>query len=1018
MLSRLYWICLVLGVLLVSACGGGNHPNPGGSSATPAVTTKTLSLQATLVDASGTNTNSLLVGQQGRVNVIASVRTVVTQDGRTTSDTTAPAPNVIVTITTGGGGQMNPSNGSVLTDADGKATATFMPSETTGAYTINATATLTGTGNATSAVNYQVRRDVEPKVTLRILDAQGREAVSIRAGEVIRIQAFVEDVVVQQTAAGTVKSTAAKGNIPVRFSSDGGLFDPSLASALTNSAGIAEVRFLPNITPGVFSMTATAEITAQNRPSATRIYQIVIPRLVIGSGSPFVKDVLALQSQTVRPGEPTQVTGEVRTEDGALFTLPVEVTFRSTCSANGGAQLLSPTMSADGKFRSTYQAGTGCSGRDEITAEANYPGQAFAAQARAQIEVLAPEPTAISYARATATLIALRGRGTATLPEHTTVTFRVTNPQGIPTPGAAVRFSLSAEGGGRSIATTNVVTDANGEAQARVSSGTAAGTFRVIATLVVANQSSQSEGIVVSTGTPDQNSFSLSVSTFNIEGNNIDGVGTTLTIRAADYYNNPPADGTRAFFTTEGGVVQPHCELVNGVCSVRLSSQNPRPANGRVSVLVTAAGDETFVDLNGNGEWNEGEPYEDLGEAFRDDNENGVWNPGEPFLDRNGNGTRDGGNNRYDGALCPGVGGCVGLSTVDVRQQAVIVFSTSQALVSFSPSQISVDELTPRTVVVSVSDANGNLPAAGSKIEFNVTNGKLLSEDTSFTVGNSNAPGPLTYALLIVGDGTPSTGVINATVTSPSGVVTMRQATITDINICATLPAPLPPGCSGGGSAEVGEITVSPAQFNVIANDSNRLAAVQVGVFAVGDPRRPFSGVVPSVTCSAQGASGITIGVPATIEPTSSTGTTTIGFRISATEIPQGEVTCNVQAGSKAAAVRFTATALAISNVALTPASHQVLPNMAGTALVSQFAAYAATTGGVQVPVGGVTPLVICAQGTASGFSVNGPVTVAPTSDQGISVVTFTVTSTGAPTGTASCTVSAQGKSVTATFAP
>src|SRR3546814_11557627 len=64
--------------------------------------------------------------------------------------------------------------------------------------------------------------------------------------------------------------------------------------------------------------------------------------------------------------------------------------------------------------------------------------------------------------------------------------------------------------------------------------------------------SSQSEQLVVTTGLPDQNSFSLSATKLAINGN-CDGASTTLNIRAADRYNNPVPAGTAISFTPEGG---------------------------------------------------------------------------------------------------------------------------------------------------------------------------------------------------------------------------------------------------------------------------------------------------------------------------------------------------------------------------------------------------------------------------------------------------------------------------------
>jgi hypothetical protein len=46
-----------------------------------------------------------------------------------------------------------------------------------------------------------------------------------------------------------------------------------------------------------------------------------------------------------------------------------------------------------------------------------------------------------------------------------------------------------------------------------------------------------------------------------------------------------------------------------------------------------ANGEESLVDLNGNGVYDPGEPFIDMGEPCVDVNENGQWDPGEPFFD-------------------------------------------------------------------------------------------------------------------------------------------------------------------------------------------------------------------------------------------------------------------------------------------------------------------------------------------------------------------------------------------------
>ncbi|MGA8890245.1 MAG: Ig-like domain-containing protein [Anaeromyxobacteraceae bacterium] len=69
-------------------------------------------------------------------------------------------------------------------------------------------------------------------------------------------------------------------------------------------------------------------------------------------------------------------------------------------------------------------------------------------------------------------------------------------------------------------------------------------------------------------------------------------------------------------------------------------THNPR--DGLVTVIAVVNGEEGFVDRNGNGSYDPGEPYIDMGEPYIDANDNGVYDPGEFFVDVNGNGRHDG----------------------------------------------------------------------------------------------------------------------------------------------------------------------------------------------------------------------------------------------------------------------------------------------------------------------------------------------------------------------------------------
>ena len=99
---------------------------------------------------------------------------------------------------------------------------------------------------------------------------------------------------------------------------------------------------------------------------------------------------------------------------------------------------------------------------------------------------------------------------------------------------------------------TTVTTDAEGIAQAVVLAGNVATSVRVFMVLEVdgVDVTTVSDKLVVTTGLPDQNSFSLSVEIdgadggHNNTGGSFDGIEITNTIRMADKFNNPVPNGT------------------------------------------------------------------------------------------------------------------------------------------------------------------------------------------------------------------------------------------------------------------------------------------------------------------------------------------------------------------------------------------------------------------------------------------------------------------------------------------
>lgn len=1006
------WIaCIVFLLIALVGCGSPS----GGSGGTTPSTTRTLLLGLTLTDSAGGAITRLEVGSTARIQITASVRTVVANGDRVSSDTTVPAGNLIVQLASDGA-SFEPSTGRVLTDAQGAASATLVAGTSSGAQTLTATTSLDAL-TASRSVNYEIVRSAVPRVGVRLIDAGGRDTNTLRSGDLVTVAALVEDVLFVSGSSGAVVSRTPRAGVAVNFSSDGGLFDPAAASGLTDNAGVARVRFQAGNVAGAFSMGASAAAGGATALSSSSAFQISAARLQLGSGNPFVAGRLASSSPDARAGEAVVISAEVRSEDGLVYALPVDVSFSSACASAGSAQLPASARSSGGRVSVAYTPLAGCNGQDRISAVALQPGQSLGADASLILSVLPPEPAAIRYVDADTLQLGLVGRSTVQRPDRSAVRFRVSNASGIPVAGARVRFSLSSAAGGLGLISSSALTDANGVATATVLSGTRSTSFRVIASLDAPAVSAQSDSLLVSSGTPDQKSLSLAVQTFNIEGFNVDGITSTLTLRAADFFNNPIIDGSQAFVTVEGGSVTSACTFTAGQCSVQVTSQNPRPANGRVSVLATVPGDESFTDRNGNGQYDAGEPFDDLGEAFLDSSEDGLHQVGEPFSDRNGNGQRDLANGIYDGILCGDVGGCQRTSGVDVRASAVLVFSTSAVNISLSPSSLTLDELSPRTVSVSISDLNGNLPPAGSTVQVTANNGTLLTSP-AVTVGNSNARGPLQFDLQLIGDGEPSSGFLNVTLTTPLQVSTSRQASIIDESACDTSPAPLPPGCEGG-DAVVGEISVTPDRFTVQQNDANRQANVSVGIFAgTGATRRPFRDITPSVLCTpGEGAADFVITPPASITPTDLNGATALNFRIDAGPLARGDVVCAVRAGEQLAEVRFTAATLTVSQVVIAPNSFSIGPDLVGAPLTPQVAVFADAGGGTVVPVINATPVVgACSNVGVSGFFISSPTQIAATNVSGVSTLNFVANSTATPLGTWSCPVSVGGVQSTVTF--
>lgn len=690
-----------------------------------------------------------------------------------------PVANALITFTTDTRfGQLSPASGTTLTDASGVASIFLSSAGTAGAATLSAQANIAGKALTVSR-NYAVGATTT---------SSGNTSTTSNLALTLSNAFVSHGAPISATATLRDSSGAGVPGVVVTFATDNayGTLNPPLGTALTDDAGKASVTLAAAgpIAAGAATLSARAEIGGQTFEVA-RAYSVGATAISLSSPRFGVDALSAFGSTSV----------EVTASSAGIPLANQTITFTSRCASTGTAALSSSARTdSQGIATASYQD-RGCAGTDTVTA--SFSGMATSTSL---LPVQAPAAGSVQFLGASPSAITLRGAGGAGRQESAVVRFRVVDVANNPLGGRRVAFGLSTSVGGISLSSGEAISDAvSGEAQVTVSAGTVATPVRVTATTTGsggASLTTQSDLLSISVGLPDQDSMSLSVGTFNIDGADYDGVLTGITVRLGDVFNNPVPDGTAVNFITEGGMIgelldpqRPtgRCLTVNAECSVVLRSQNPRPADGRITIVAYAIGEESFTDANGNGRSDAGE-FNNVGEVFRDDNFNGVKDAGEMFIDFNGNGVFDdaSGDSAYNGSMCASA--CSAQRSLHVWRQTEVTFSGSGATILISP--LDGTDLGGSAGVgkvldfdIAVTDRNGNPMPAGSTVKVTASNGDLLlpgrTDDVegerivSFVVPNSASPtaGVFRVQLRNDGDATPN-GSLNVWVTSPQNIVT------------------------------------------------------------------------------------------------------------------------------------------------------------------------------------------------------------------------------------------------------
>lgn len=485
-------------------------------------------------------------------------------------------------------------------------------------------------------------------------------------------------------------------------------------------------------------------------------------------------------------GSTAQITATLAyLEDGVyiLYDDQVDIAFSTECRT---AVVEETVTTQNGSASTTYRA-DGCSGgRDIVTATVTIAGEELTAEVEISLEI--PATGSISFVSADPTVIALKGIADENRPSTSIVKFLVKDVLGNAVQGVRVNFTLEGTTGGVTIAPASAETDSDGIVQAVVAAGRVPTTIIVRATVDGLDISNVSSELVANTGLPDQNSFSLSADIINPEGWNYDGVEVVFTIRAADDYNNPVPDGTSISFVTEGGTIAGSCETNDGACSVTWFSNNPRPDGsegfssgedraGRVTVLATTLGQESFTDLDGNGLYDDTDILlTDIPEAFLDANENGEWDTDEWHLDPDSDGLYTEANGIYNGYLCNDSTACTD-NLRHVSDSMVLIMSTSFADIDIDHSAITFNtEQDTDMVTFTIADMNGNSMPNGTKVEVTLSSNAETDSETTYTINNSTEPFVFSIVVASSSSFEPSeVGVLQVKVTTPKNNITTKS---------------------------------------------------------------------------------------------------------------------------------------------------------------------------------------------------------------------------------------------------
>jgi hypothetical protein len=505
-------------------------------------------------------------------------------------------------------------------------------------------------------------------------------------------------------------------------------------------------------------------------------------------------------------GTSTSVVTATLTRNGAAVSGQI-VDFSLSSTTLGSLTAANGVTSAAGTVTTTFQAGATI-GAVGISASHSGSGAANTL-AVALTQPAASTPGGVQFISAIPGAVGVVGSGQ---PTTSSVTFRVTDPNGGPIPGQTVSFTMTGPTGayiGASDATPTTATgttNSAGNVTVPLNAGSAAGPVTIRADVTVGATTFTTATSVISIGgaVPSAHHFTVATARFNLPGLVKAGFETTISVFLADRFSNfNILAGTQVSFFTEAGAIDTSINLDDtGRGTVTIRTQNPMPEivtgvsplnrNGHLRIIAVVRGEEGFFDVNGNGLYDPAvdtfTPVMDLGEPFIDNNDNQVWDgpgctqalcipthPGEQFVDSNGNGRYDAANGVWDGPGCTQAG-CVQNPTIWQSIRLQFTGNLNCAITSPEAIPFVLTNGDFQDFTIQVFDDFENAPVPGTGVTIAAA-GAVVLGGGSFTVIDGISFGPYTRTFRIsdpdpaTTSATAVTASVTVTVTAPSGEV-------------------------------------------------------------------------------------------------------------------------------------------------------------------------------------------------------------------------------------------------------